>query len=162
MLLNTQILELFKQLLNLSIETCGIIKYDGSGEPIIEIHTSQHNTKNRCVHKYYGLHLFHTHIHKDESFPSAHDIVKVMKNASIKTSLIISHWGIWEIISERKYLFKPDEQKHITNTMEKMLSPLHNYKCYNLHVEKYIQDIETKYIDFKLHINFHSWTHLNK
>lgn len=161
MLINKQITEIFKLLLNLPIETCGIIKFDND-VPVLEIHVSKHNTKNNCVHKYYGHHIFHTHIHKDESFPSAHDIVKVMKNSSIKTSLISTHWGIWEIISEKKYNFTCDEQAHITKTIEKMLAPLHDYKKYNLHVEKYIQDVETKYNEFKLHINFQSWNHLDK
>lgn len=162
MLLNKQIIEIFKQLLNLSIETCGLLKLTDKGEPIIEIHLSKFNDKNRCVHTYYKEHIFHTHIHKNESFPSAHDVVKVMKNTTIQSSLIATHWGIWEITCRKKYNFSPDEQNHITKRIEKMLSPLHEYKNYNQHVQKYIDDIQTKYNEFELCISLHTWNQLKK
>jgi hypothetical protein len=156
MLLNKQLLNILKQLLNLDIETCGIIKIVNE-KVLLEIHTSEFDKDNECIHNYYAQHIFHTHVQHGKSYPSAQDIVKVLKNSKITTSLLATHWGIWEICSLKKHSFTTSEQIYITQRIEKMLYPIHEYKKYDDNVEKYIQDIEKKYNEFNLRIKFTSW-----
>jgi hypothetical protein len=161
MLLNRQLLNILTQLLHLKVETCGVLKLV-NGKVVLEIHTSQTDKNNECLHNYYAEHIFHTHVLSNKSYPSAPDIVKVLKNSKIVTSLIICHWGIWEICSLKKQLFTPSEQEYIVHTISKMLYPIREYKNFDGNVARYIQDIEDKYKVFGLRIKFTSWSDIGK
>lgn len=53
--------------------------------------------RNMCKHLKYSHVIYHSHPKKAYSYPSAEDIIKVMKNGQIKISLISTKWGLWII-----------------------------------------------------------------
>jgi len=161
MLLNRQLLNILKQLLHLNVETCGVLKIINN-KLVLEIHTSPTDKNNECIHNYYAEHIFHTHVLANKSYPSAPDIVKVLKNSKIVTSLVVCHWGIWEICSLKKQLFTPSEQEHIVQRISHMLHPIREYKTFDGNVARYIKDIEEKYSMFGLRIKFMSWADVGK
>ena len=116
MTLNKNLLEIIKSFLKLDFEICGTLKTNPSGKMILEIHSQNkivdEGDKSMCYHLSYFKNIFHTHTNNSKAYPSAKDIIKVMKNSDILSSLIFCKWGIWEIYSAKKYNFSNTEKKN--------------------------------------------------
>lgn len=81
------------------------------------------NGRESCSVKVYSPIIFHTHPRSSWNPPSVEDINKVFKNKNIRTSIIVSSWGLFEIIKTRNINEKvlPDkvlnEIKNIIDTI---------------------------------------------
>lgn len=119
LILNKSLINIFKNFLNLENEVCGYIEniFD---KIILKIFSQEEieTTKSLCFHdNFYSPYIFHTHPNNSKSYPSASDIIKVLKYDIIKSSLIFTKWGIWEIYSHVKKKFEKDEQNDIVETI---------------------------------------------
>jgi hypothetical protein len=89
--------------LTLHYEVCGFVLPTSSGEVSIEIKGQGDPASSRpnCILPHYTNYIWHTHIYGSKSYPSAEDILKVMKKRKrdyqqIKAEIIFTPWGIWE------------------------------------------------------------------
>jgi hypothetical protein len=86
------------------VEYCGAFIYDGSCyvnkyEPIrgtIVIDKETGKKRNTCQHVEYDRVIWHSHPYTAKSYPSAEDVIKIMKN-NIYISIIFTRWGIWQL-----------------------------------------------------------------
>ena len=164
MIINKNLLEIIKSFLNLDFEICGCLKESHSGKIIFEVHSQDEtkidSDKLMCEHFSYSRHIFHTHPNISKCYPSAKDIIKVMKNSMILSSIIFCKWGIWEIYSNKKYNFSNTEKQIENDKINKLFVELYemtengranevDYKKIN----KFIKKIEERYKLFGLEIN---------
>lgn len=56
--------------------------------------------RGSCIYEKYTEIIFHTHPIVSYNPPSQEDIAKVWENDEIKTSVIASSWGLWQIIRQ--------------------------------------------------------------
>jgi hypothetical protein len=89
--------------LSLHYEVCGFVLPTSSGEVSLEIKGQGDPASSRpnCILPHYTNYIWHTHIYGSKSYPSAEDILKVMKKRKrdyqqTKAELIFTPWGIWE------------------------------------------------------------------
>lgn len=61
-----------------------------------EIH--EQGKRASCTNKRYSDFIFHTHPRTSYSVPSVEDIAKVVKHRIIKNSIVITLWGVFQII----------------------------------------------------------------
>ena len=168
MILNKNLLEIIKSFLNFNFEICGCIKEAHGGRIIFEVHSQDEtkigSDKLMCEHLSYSRHIFHTHPNISKCYPSAKDIIKVMKNSMIMSSIIFCKWGVWEIYSNKKYSFSLSEKQIENDKINKLLVELYemtgkgranevDYKKIN----KCVKKIEDKYKSFGLEINLTQW-----
>ena len=62
--------------------------------------TTSQGTSSRasCTVKYYTPIIFHTHPRTSYATPSFEDIIKVLKHKEIRTSVIVTNWGTFQIV----------------------------------------------------------------
>lgn len=72
---------------------------------------SQNGTRASCSVKYYTPIIFHTHPRTSYATPSVEDIVKVLKHKIIKTSVIVTAWGVFQIVKMGNTLINIDMNK---------------------------------------------------
>jgi|SRR3989304_2551058 len=84
--------------LSIEYEVCGYLK---SSNHYLNIYTENKGQKGECESRY-RKYMWHTHPSVSKAYPSATDIIKVIKNEVIITSIIFTVWGIWEIHSVKK------------------------------------------------------------
>jgi len=177
MILNENLLQTIKSFLNLDFEVCGSIKdhESSSGSKIIlEIHSQYKEKvkeedigKSHCYHLNYSKYIFHTHPYYSKSYPSSTDIIKVMNNSIIISSLIFTKWGIWEIYSAKKMKFNDIQKEETKEILNKFLKGIYenteggrtNVVNYEL-IEGYIKKIEFFYKKFGLEINLTPWSRI--
>ena len=63
-----------------------------------------------CTVKYYTDIIFHTHPRTSYSTPSVEDIIKVLKHTKIKTSVIVTNWGVFQIVKMKDTVFNLDNR----------------------------------------------------
>lgn len=177
MILNENLLQVVKSFLNLEFEVCGSIKdhESSSGNKIIlEIHSQykektkeEDNDRSHCYHLNYSKYIFHTHPYYSKSYPSASDIIKVLNNSVIISSLIFTKWGIWEIYSDKKMKFSESQKTETKEILNKFLKDIYektdggraDVVNYDL-IEGYIKKMEFFYKKFGLEINLTPWSRI--
>lgn len=165
MLLNSHLLNIMKQLLNLTVETCGSISIIDDKNVYLELQTTGKELPDKCTHLFYRPHIFHTHVLKNKSYPSTQDIIKVMKKHEIVSSLIVTHWGIWEICCPIKMKINEKDETNVRLFIQKQLNRLHSKKLDESLIYNVITTLETQYnknFDFGFSIKFKNWTTLDK
>ena len=124
---NKTILNIVKNyFLKIDHEICGIIKKVKSNDKevvILEIHPPiiEDDKRLNCSHVYYSKIIFHTHPNISKPYPSAEDILKIMKSFDIEYSVIFTSWGIWKLYSNKKFKFT---EKNVKNDIKKINSLL--------------------------------------
>ncbi len=160
------LLPLFEDMLKLEYEICGVLKLDETGKiKEIDIQSIGGTDFFACQHTSYAKYIFHTHPHAAKSYPSAEDIVKVLKNRNIAISVIFSQWGIWTIHSKRKAETSEKQKKEQVDILNKLLAPL--YFATNKGratsvsaplVHKLIRPVMERYSEFGLDIVLTPWS----
>lgn len=91
-------LRFYKKLLTHDYEICG--NFDNiNGDLVVNKALCQkgYAIKGRtaCHWKIISQYIWHTHPNNAKSYPSAEDVLKILKNPVIKISIIFTKWGIW-------------------------------------------------------------------
>lgn len=157
-------IEQVKTLLELPVETCGYI--DSNFRPIIDgVAKTDKKGRNICVNnKYYNI-IWHTHPRNMQAYPSAEDIIKILKTRpddKPKISLIFTQWGIWKIWADRK----GDVSNQTKYAIQKSYSGLYHITERGRgnislpFVQSYIYELEYILSDYEFHINLTLWSDL--
>jgi len=175
-----------KEMITKRFEVCGIlIQTDKESKypefyPFVDAVGKTIKGRNSCIHPRYGQYIWHTHSETMKGYPSGEDIIKIIKKRElyfqIRSSIIFTSWGIWEIFSKNKVTINPNMQKYII----KMISPLWNgiyhitkrgrtyYPKINnfLHsiIDEICRFINNKFerVDLGLEISFVSWNDIGE
>jgi hypothetical protein len=75
------------------------------------------SSRASCSVKYYTPIIFHTHPRTSYATPSVEDIVKVLKHKIIKTSVMVTAWGVFQIVKIGNILKDIDMNK-IKNSID--------------------------------------------
>lgn len=136
-------------------ESCGVFEYDSNNELRINIQRpiiSRDSKRKNCTHEKYSKIIYHTHPKKSKSYPSFEDIMKITKNKDdnsrmrdahhnnkiIKTSLIFTDCGIWELYCNENKNLPHDTSKRLENSILQSLK-----KIYERYSGSIIYDDET-------------------
>ena len=102
-----------KYILPLKIEVCGYILFSYNREAMIgEVARGDSKMERAsCVRPYKANYAWHSHFLNAKSYPSAEDILSVMKKRETQKTqniveIIFTRWGIWEISSSEKTVFR--------------------------------------------------------
>ena len=182
-ILGISTLRTVQDLLQKNFEVCGNFKViNGIGDKkYLQIDTDKttdvsskvSKTKNKpfrhfCQHKVYSKHIWHTHPTVAKPYPSAEDILKIVKTRQnrdhLHTSVIFTDWGIWVLCSVKK------SQQMSRVLMAKLREPgniLHNITTDGIpvkklmkHIKCYISSVEAIIkadCDAVVKIKFHQW-----
>ena len=107
-----------------------------------------------CSLKYYTPVIFHTHPRTSYATPSFEDINKVLKHQKIKTSVIVTNWGVFQIVKMKDASFILDNR-----ILEKILECI-NYINLNTVNPEYLRYRGTKH-SYGLNKNL-NWSQLNE
>lgn len=77
--------------------------------PIITLQGT--TSRASCSVKYYTPIIFHTHPGTSYAIPSLEDIIKVLKHREIRTSVIVTNWGTFQIVKLKEINQISDELK---------------------------------------------------
>lgn len=88
-------------------ELCGDLFLKGNElfineKSLVEGEFDEQGRRESCTNKEYSGFIFHTHPRTSYSVPSVEDIAKVVKNIIIKNSIVITLWGVFQIIKTDK------------------------------------------------------------
>jgi hypothetical protein len=128
--------------------------------------------------KYPNIYLFHTHPFLSRSYPSAEDVIKVLKSETIMVSVIATRWGIYTLkptSKSRKIALNWTDKLHdkFSKNILRIVDQIGiiendiGYKTGNLRLlnsteEKEINDIISLLENLsQVEIKFCSWTLLN-
>lgn len=91
-------------ILGKNVEACGHLLEQKSNEltVYISVYGKQIAGRGTCQHLKYTKYIFHTHPSGLIAYPSAEDVVNILKTGAPFTSVIFTNWGIWEISSAEK------------------------------------------------------------
>ena len=140
------------------VESCGFIHSTQYGA-IIQI-MAEGNIKSprpSCTLPYYTDYIWHTHINGSKSYPSAEDILKVLKKRKkpLKVQLIFTEWGIWEtsatIFREFKDINK--EIKAIEHISVDLYNRTERGRAKNVNIEaieKFMKSLISRYPNLRI------------
>lgn len=153
-----------KQLLNISTETCGSVNITPNNNVYLELQTTGTETPEKCSYVFYRPHIFHTHVLKNKSYPSPDDILKVVKRHEIVSSLVVTHWGIWEICCPIKMKINEKSELGMKTYIQKQVNRMYNKSLDEKLINDIIENLENQYnknFDFGFTIKFQSWSKLD-
>ena len=168
----------YQTMISDTMEYCGFFIHE---EPLCLIHDSNQlytGTSVSLMEKRLSCHLpryrsiiWHTHPYISKGYPSAEDIVKVLKNANILTSIIFTIWGIWQLDFSKSYPELAEEtiKKQWINYIDTKISPplyfgtekgrvLQILSQHERYINDYIRSLEIEYPG--LQIWFTTWQNL--
>lgn len=106
MFLSAEDISVVHTLLDEDLETCGFLYPDGKGVILyIDRVGEEKDGRTICKNSKYTEYIFHTHPIRSKGYPSAEDILKVIKQRRDeypRVSVIFTMWGIWEITARKK------------------------------------------------------------
>ena len=149
-ILTNNVINQLKRLLKYPVEVCGIIKDDNV---IVDNHGTKIGKRQVCYFKRYSKYIFHTHPLSSKSYPSAEDILKIVKHKRIHYSIISTNWGIWILHSTKKVVLSDKWIERLKYTLNNILTPLYyktekgrgDYKNdYDLLISKVIRNIKNE------------------
>jgi hypothetical protein len=146
------------------VETCGYLRPVGNGKyKAVEEGKGVVGDGNRvaCTFKppYEEL-LWHTHPIGVKAYPSAEDVMKVLKKRSnkrmIQRSFIYTAWGVWELYAAKKMdIPREDEKRLVEKINNKYSRPMYqatqrgraSHLTAKMHqaINRYIADVEHKF-----------------
>jgi hypothetical protein len=87
-------------------EACGIMTVqDEHLIPFIDSFGESEGPRKMCNYTRLSKYVWHTHTKDSISYPSAEDYVAMIKlrdGVTVKTSIVFTFWGIWELYSANK------------------------------------------------------------
>lgn len=157
------------------VETCGYLRPSASGHYKAVVRGEDSVGKGdraACTYKppYEEL-LWHTHPNGIKAYPSAEDVLKVLKKRSskhmIQKSFIYTMWGVWELYATKKTDIPKKHEKELVKTIDNKYSrrmynatkrgrATHLTEKMHLAIEEYIDYLENKFSDNGLQINLYS------
>ena len=120
-------------------------------------------SRKSCSYKYYSDYILHTHPFSSYAYPSAEDILKVLKNKEIKNSLIVTSWGIWCLCSRAHSKSINVERaradiNRIIRAYSRLAAKGEEYPDINLQkLSEISEKVEQLFRAFGLQIHFTSW-----
>ena len=161
-------IKLLTELLYLEHESCGFLNLKNNK---LEAYVDQlaiygsDGSKKYCQHSHYQTYTWHTHCMTDKAYPSAEDIRKTLKTQSIRTQLIFTKWGIWELSAGVKR--KPSDptfkriQEEGFNLYRNTDTGRENLTSKTLqHIKRYIKSLTYNLRTYELEIYFTPWDQL--
>lgn len=150
------------KLLPLEYEVCGVLENDEELLPVILAKGRLRNGRKSCLARN-DRYIFHTHILGDKGYPSAEDYIQVLKaGSSVRTSVIFTEWGIWEIGFSKKK--RQDFSEFIpiineaANGMYHVTDRGRNFQRRHTGVVKdYITNVRYALKEFRAKVSFTSW-----
>jgi hypothetical protein len=159
-------------ILPMKVEMCGYILLSDSGEVMLQTAASGKidDVRANCVLPHLANYTWHSHFIGAKSYPSAEDILSVMKKRSNKLEqseleLIFTRWGIWNITSLYKDVFQ-DIHRELEYLTEKGNIIYHACKgaktdFYDITaINDVISRIMNHYDKLVLNITFTPWTEI--
>jgi len=126
----------YTNLLNLPFETCGNFIQTNNiliNQPQLETIGSKYTNPKSCQHKVYSSIIWHTHPVDSKPYPSSRDILKIIKNKLISTSIIFTTLGFWVLKYPFNIVLSNQQQEHHLKQIDNILLSLYNsYKKGNL------------------------------
>jgi len=100
-------LEVVFELLEKEVEMCGFLLETQSNALQLYVDNIGEfkNGIGLCQHSEYTKYIWHTHPYTTKPYPSAEDVIKVLKyrqSGYPEESLIFSSWGVWELCASSK------------------------------------------------------------
>ena len=114
-------LEILKNFIQFrDFEVCGTLVYiKGVVKPFIQAVGKSIDGRNACIIPNEDRYIFHTHASTMKGYPSPEDILKVVKKKNpIKTSIVLTMWGIWEISCIKKVNITKDMKNYLVNVIK--------------------------------------------
>jgi hypothetical protein len=153
------------ELLPLKAEVCGIVAPEDM-RLVIQRMGENIEGRNLCTNTKYDKIIFHTHHYGAKPYPSAEDIVKVIKNEVIELSLIFTEWGVWQIRSMKK--ISRDNTEKVNELlklskffMDKIYSETERGRVYKRDVISVVaSEMNRKLRSFEFLIKFTHWNDL--
>lgn len=130
-LISRENLDMLYSLLESKVETCGVfLEIDTNLQPYVDSVGSEENKRPMCVMKRFTNYIWHTHPFSHKAYPSAEDILRVLKKRPkgvvIISSLVFTAWGIWEIHSDRTAELPEEWVKYYTKVINEDFAPLYH------------------------------------
>lgn len=120
----------FRKLLGLETEVCGKMLIHENNICLVGITKGTTDAKGRhlCISEP-ADYVWHTHPNTHKAYPSAEDIMSVVKNRKpiIKISIIITAWGIWVLQSQNKIHITDRNRDYYQNKIQKIINTLYFY-----------------------------------
>lgn len=181
-IIDKHLLQIIREsVLKYDFEICGNLRVSKPGDKRLMVvnHSKGDKTpfgvRKSCNYKEYSTFIFHTHPYSSYSYPSFEDINKVSKHPKIKTSVLATLWGIWQISrlpenKERKEIDKKEisdilysigsktvnksfkERKSSVKSLE-----LETHDIVMKTIIDYLPDLNKILEKYGLVIRFHSW-----
>jgi hypothetical protein len=158
-------LKYFKSLIKLDVEYCGNLDFVNK-----IVYKGQNNIDRGLCNVPNSELIWHTHPEGFKAYPSPEDILKILKNSIIKTSIIFTSWGIWIMyypynISQFN---EPDKYNHQKQRLQEINTQLYHstekgktktISKYINAVNEYIKILESRYAKFIIKLVL--WEELN-
>lgn len=166
------LLEYIKEnILPKDVEVCGYLLFSDDGEVMIQESATGNieDARPSCILPYKANYTWHSHFLRAKSYPSAEDILSVMKKRDNPRKqklleLIFTRWGIWNISSIDKDVFDvKKELSYLTEKGHEIYRACAGAKTdfYDITViNAVIKDIMETYTRYGLIIIFTPWTNI--
>jgi len=160
-----------KALLLKNVEACGII-YNSKGKfrLVLQSYGDEKSDRSNCKNTSYYKYIWHTHPCTLKAYPSAEDILKVIKSPKIFKSFIFTKWGVWILSSTDSTSLN---KKKLINFIVPYLHRLY-YKtnrgrgaytkvigCYISIIFGRIRSLINRFLDVDLRFEMIPWKNLN-
>lgn len=169
-IIDTPELAWIRGLLQRNVETCGHMSVSGSKLYLEEKSTSSVAVGDRpfCRNPYRAEYMFHTHPTGVKAYLSAEDIMNILKlypKGNVRTEMMFSTWGIFELTAQRKSKFVPERLQAHVQWLEDILA--HVYRKTDrgrvlpgpstTFMRYYIDQIEQHFWEYGLRIEYTPW-----
>jgi len=166
------LLEYIKEnILPKDVEVCGYLLFASDGEVMIQESATGNAQEARpsCILPHRANHTWHSHFLRAKSYPSAEDILSVMKKRDNPKEqslleLIFTRWGIWNITSINKGVFNVQKELvYLTERGDEIYRACNGGKTdfYDIKAIKIIiSRITNHYSEYGLVITFTLWTEI--
>lgn len=178
-------IQIVKELVvNLNFEACGHLlenKENAELQVYISVYGTSIGERGTCQHTEYTKYIFHTHPRKLIAYPSAEDVVTILKEHPgvgalyPVTSVIFTSWGIWEVSSAQKYRLDQNWLKFLHESVNAAAPGLFNITEEGLVLNEKREKFVDEYIanvldsingnqrsDFHLRMSFTPWRKIKK
>jgi hypothetical protein len=171
MFLAKQLLEYIKiNFLPKNVEVCGNLININNNAVLFNVVEGSFDEKGRplCLIPKADLVNFHTHPLSSKSYPSAEDIISMMKmkKQRIEKEVVFTKWGIWVISSRKKDNFTEDKKANALLRLTQFGDSLYrktekgridSEKLDLDNIKEFIYKNEREFHKFELKIEFHTW-----
>lgn len=112
-------------------EACGFLLESETNQLrlYIDSYGTEEKGRGMCQHSKYTKYIWHTHTNIHKGYPSAEDIVKILKwraNDFPRVSVLFTPWGIWEIFTVQKVTIPEYRLQQILNDISHAFDGLYH------------------------------------